>query len=216
MSARIAVYVYGTDLVTQAGVAAQLRGRPETYVVEEHSIDAAVVAVVVVDQVDDQLVKIVRGIQRDGCPRVVLVATTCDQADIAAAIDAGVVGIVRRHEVTPELLAHAVVAASNDRTTLPRDAVRPIAATPLVPPVRPDLGRTARHEAPTTHRTARLSEREVRVLTLLADGFDTQEIAARLAYSERTIKGIIHDVTTRLHLRNRSHAVAYAIKAGVV
>jgi DNA-binding NarL/FixJ family response regulator len=61
-----------------------------------------------------------------------------------------------------------------------------------------------------------LSDREVRVLRLLADGYDTSHIASEMAYSERTIKNIIRDVTTRLNLRNRSHAVAYAVKAGLV
>jgi len=54
------------------------------------------------------------------------------------------------------------------------------------------------------------------VLKLLADGLGTNEIASALAYSERTIKNVIHDVTSRLNLRNRSHAVAYAVKAGIV
>jgi DNA-binding NarL/FixJ family response regulator len=61
-----------------------------------------------------------------------------------------------------------------------------------------------------------LSGREREVLKLLADGLGTNEIASALAYSERTIKNVIHDVTTRLNLRNRSHAVAYAVKAGIV
>jgi DNA-binding NarL/FixJ family response regulator len=61
-----------------------------------------------------------------------------------------------------------------------------------------------------------LSSREREVLKLLADGLGTNEIASALAYSERTIKNVIHDVTTRLNLRNRSHAVAYAVKAGIV
>ena len=60
---------------------------------------------------------------------------------------------------------------------------------------------------------AGLTERERDVLRLLADGLDTAEIAGQLAYSERTIKNIIHDLTTRLNLRNRSHAVAYAVKS---
>ena len=62
----------------------------------------------------------------------------------------------------------------------------------------------------------RLTDRELSVLRLVADGHDTGEIANRLAYSERTIKNIIHDLTTRLNLRNRSHAVAYAVKAGLI
>jgi len=54
------------------------------------------------------------------------------------------------------------------------------------------------------------------VLRLIADGCDTSEIANRLAYSERTVKNVLHDVTTRLQLRNRSHAVAYALRQGLI
>jgi DNA-binding NarL/FixJ family response regulator len=63
---------------------------------------------------------------------------------------------------------------------------------------------------------AGLTQREVQVLSLVAEGSSTQEIAMRLAYSERTIKNIIHDLTTRLQLRNRSHAVAYALRRGLI
>jgi len=41
-------------------------------------------------------------------------------------------------------------------------------------------------------------------------------VGGRLFYSERTVKNIIHDVTSRLDLRNRTHAVAYAIKQGLI
>ena len=51
---------------------------------------------------------------------------------------------------------------------------------------------------------------------LLAEGFDTAEVGERLFYSERTVKNIIHDVTSRLELRNRTHAVAYAIREGLI
>ena len=61
-----------------------------------------------------------------------------------------------------------------------------------------------------------LAEREIEVLRLVADGLDTAEIAAKLSYSQRTIKNILHDITSRLHLRNRSHAVAYALRHGLI
>jgi DNA-binding NarL/FixJ family response regulator len=61
-----------------------------------------------------------------------------------------------------------------------------------------------------------LATREIEVLRLVADGCDTSEIADRLAYSERTVKNVLHDVTTRLQLRNRSHAVAYALRQGLI
>ena len=43
-----------------------------------------------------------------------------------------------------------------------------------------------------------------------------EQVGQRLFYSERTVKNIIHDVTSRLDLRNRTHAVAYAIKQGLI
>jgi DNA-binding NarL/FixJ family response regulator len=61
-----------------------------------------------------------------------------------------------------------------------------------------------------------LTQRELRVLQLLADGLSTSEIARELAYSERTIKNAIHDLTSRLNLRNRSHAVAFALRQGLI
>jgi DNA-binding NarL/FixJ family response regulator len=61
-----------------------------------------------------------------------------------------------------------------------------------------------------------LTEREVAVLRLLAEGHDTAEVGRRLFFSERTVKNVIHDVTSRLELRNRSHAVAYAIREGLI
>jgi DNA-binding CsgD family transcriptional regulator len=41
-------------------------------------------------------------------------------------------------------------------------------------------------------------------------------VQAALAFSERTVKNAIHDVTSRLQLRNRSHAVAYAVRQGLI
>ena len=51
---------------------------------------------------------------------------------------------------------------------------------------------------------------------LVADGLDTSEIALRMSYSERTVKNVLHDLTTRLQLRNRTHAVAYAVREGLI
>ena len=70
--------------------------------------------------------------------------------------------------------------------------------------------------APRGLRFSGLSDREVDVLRLVAEGYDTGEIARRLAFSERTIKSVLHDVTTRLQLRNRAHAVAFAVREGFI
>ena len=61
-----------------------------------------------------------------------------------------------------------------------------------------------------------LNLREVEVLRLVSEGFETAEIAGQLCYSERTVKNVIYAITNRLNLRNRQHAVAYALRAGVI
>ena len=65
-------------------------------------------------------------------------------------------------------------------------------------------------------RAARLEDRERDVLRLLADGIGTPEIANRLSYSERTVKNIIHQLLTRMQLHNRTHAVAFALRNGLL
>ena len=72
-------------------------------------------------------------------------------------------------------------------------------------------------DRPAAHRSGTrgaITVRECRVLALLADGLSTREVAREMAYSERTIKNILQTLTSRLHLRNRTQAVAYAVRRG--
>ncbi|WP_234341480.1 response regulator transcription factor [Streptomyces sp. NRRL S-1813] len=62
--------------------------------------------------------------------------------------------------------------------------------------------------------TMGMAPREADVLRLIAEGLDTRQISEKLAYSERTVKNALHALMTRLHLRNRAHAVAYALREG--
>lgn len=61
---------------------------------------------------------------------------------------------------------------------------------------------------------APLRPREREVLALIAEGLSTREVARRLCWSERTIKNVLQDLTTRLGLRNRTQAVALAVRNG--
>jgi DNA-binding NarL/FixJ family response regulator len=64
--------------------------------------------------------------------------------------------------------------------------------------------------------TLGMAPREVDVLRLIAEGLDTRQISEKLAYSERTVKNILHALMTRLQLHNRAHAVAYALREGYI
>jgi len=54
------------------------------------------------------------------------------------------------------------------------------------------------------------------VLALLADGFTTAQVADRLSVSEHTVRSRIKAILSKLGARNREHAVAKAIRQGVV
>lgn len=205
---RISVYVYAHDPISQAGLATQLRTRPEILIVE-NDIDSAAVAIVVVDEVDDETTRVVKAIQRtNGIPRVVLVVTRLDDAGMLAGVEAGACGLLRRSEAQPERLVEAILSAATGDGSVPAD---------LLGRLLEHVGRLQRQVlSPLGLTMSGLTEREIEVLRLVADGLDTAEIAGSLSYSERTIKNIIHDVTARLNLRNRSHAVAYAVRQGLI
>jgi DNA-binding NarL/FixJ family response regulator len=206
MGERVAVFVHAADPISQAGIASQLRGRPELWVVDD--VDIAAVAVIVADDVDDDALRTIRAVQRNGCPRVVLVVTRLDDTGLLAAAEAGACGMLRRAEAGPERLAAACQSAAAGDGTLPPD---------LLGRLLDGVGRLQRQVlTPRGLTFSGLTDREVSVLRLVADGYDTNEIASTLAYSERTIKNTIHDVTTRLNLRNRTHAVAYALREGLI
>ena len=63
---------------------------------------------------------------------------------------------------------------------------------------------------------ARLASRGLEVLSLLAAGADTKEIAEQLGYSDRTIKSVIRDVQVSLGVKNRVQAVAEGIRQGLI
>jgi len=71
-------------------------------------------------------------------------------------------------------------------------------------------------DSPPGFRPHELTARELAVLQMLADGMATREIAEELSYSERTVKNVVHDLLLKLNCRTRAHAVALAIRHGVI
>ncbi|WP_435738058.1 LuxR C-terminal-related transcriptional regulator [Cellulosimicrobium sp. PMB13] len=206
---RITVSVSAQDPISEGGVVSALRPRPEVRVLghDEDPLDAEV-ALVVADQLDDEAVRLVRTVQRGGSGRAVLVAGRLDEKDVVAAVEAGVVGMVRRGEATPERLVTVIRGAASGEGSMPPD---------LLGKLLGQVGSLQRQVLqPRGITFAGLATREVEVLRLIADGFDTAEVARHLAYSERTVKNVLHDITSRLQLRNRVHAVAYALREGLI
>lgn len=206
---RTIVRVYARDPISETGVKSQLRHRPEVRIVGPDDNDAPEVVVVVVDSVDTGTLDAIRFLRRNGDAAVVLVVSHLDGDDLARAIESGAIGLLRRTEATAERLTSVIAAASIGEGTVPPD---------LLGPLIEQAGRLHRGDLPDAQAVTftGLSAREVKVLSLVADGWTTAQIAAGLGYSERTVKNVLHDLTTRLQLRNRSHAVAFALREGLI
>jgi DNA-binding NarL/FixJ family response regulator len=206
--ARIPVYVSAADPLSRAGIVSQLRRAQGFGVVPEGDLPDDVVALVVTDELDQTVLGEMRALRGRGVRRIVLLVSRVDDRSLLAAAEAGVTGVVRRSEVTAGNLSAAIRSASAGEGTLPPD---------LLGRLLRQVGQLQRQVlSPRGLTFSGLTEREAAVLRLLAEGFDTAEVGQRLFYSERTVKNIIHDVTSRLELRNRSHAVAYAIREGLI
>ncbi len=210
MSTPVPVVIHARDPISHSGMSSALGFRPEVRVLAEEALDGAFlhVAVAVADEVDDEAVRLLRRLQRLGGARVVLVVTRIDDAGLLAAIEAGACGVLRRAEASSERLVSAIRTAAAGDGTVPPD---------LLGRLLDQVGQLQRNVlTPRGLSFSGVSDREAQVLRLVADGFDTAHIARQLSYSERTVKNVLHDVTARLQLRNRSHAVAYALRAGII
>lgn len=204
---RIPIYVSACDPLSRDGVASQLRGHG-VELVDERGLTPDVVAVVVVDEMDDQAVGEVRSLRRRGVDHVVVVAARLDDTGLLAAAEAGACGVLRRSQANPHNLLASIRSAAAGEGSLPPD---------LLGRLLGQVGRLQRQVlAPRGLTFSGLTDREVRVLRLLAEGYDTAEVGRQLFLSERTVKNVVHDVTSRLNLRNRTHAVAYALRQGLI
>ena len=208
ISERIPVYISARDPISEAGVASQLRPRPEVRVVPANELAEARVALIVADNIDEDAVRMLRAVQRQGPQRTIVVASTLDDAGLVAAVEAGVIGLVRRSDATPDRLVQVIARAASGEGSVPPD---------LLGRLLNQVGSLQRQVLmPRGLTFSGLAQREIEVLRLVADGFDTSEISRKLGYSERTVKTVLHDVSARLQLRNRCHAVAYALREGLI
>ena len=200
----IAVHVVAPDRITGNSIASLLDPHPSLAVGPAHRADVIVV-------VDDVFLPSTMGRIQDTARLdrpIVLLAGQVRTDALLALISHGVVAVLDTATAGDTDLTDAVLAAANGEGLLPRHLTGP-----LLGQVR-DLQRYVL--SPLGYSSVGLSDREVRILRLLADGLETREIAAALAYSESTVKKDLHVLITRFHLRNRTQAVAFAIRAGVL
>ncbi len=205
ISGQVGVCVKAQDRISRDGIALQLQGQDID--LREALQDDSVV-LLVVDEFDEPALREIRRLREQGMEKMVAVVTRVDVGQLLAAVEAGVRGVIRRSQSDPASLSQAIRRAAAGEGVLPGD---------LLVGLLDRVGEFHREgQSRISPIFTGLTDREASVLRLLAEGCDTGEVGGRLFLSERTVKGILHDVTCRLNLRNRTHAVAHAIREGLI
>lgn len=137
----------------------------------------------------------------------VLALTTFDDDDVVWGIlEAGAAGFVLKDAPASDLVAAIRVTARGGSWLDPRVAGRVLNSLRQAPAAsRPDA-----------HSVEQLTERELQVLRLVAQGANNAEIADALYLSERTVKGHVSAIFLKLGARDRAAAIVRAYDAGVV
>ncbi len=208
MSEPITLVIADDHPVVRDGLRGMLASQPDFELVGE-AVDGAE-AIRLVGELCPRVALIdLRMPRMDGVPAIqaitarypgthVLVLTTYDSdADILRAIEAGATGYLLKDTPREELL-EAIRSAAQGKSYL-----SPVVATRLVRQIRRP------EEAP-------LSERELEVLRLVAEGSSNKEIAHRLHISETTVKTHLLHIFAKLDVSDRTQAVTVAIQRGIV
>lgn len=140
-------------------------------------------------------------------PVIMLTVSERDE-DLFDAIKAGARGYLLKNVGTAELLD------AIQRVHAGEAIIAPAMATRLLDEFRSLAAAAPAEAAPAPIEG--LSDREVDVLQLVAQGLANKEIADALGLSEHTVKTHLQNILEKLHLRSRAHAAAYAVQAGLV
>ena len=200
--------------VVRQGVRFFLQSQPEFVVVGEADSGAAAVKLAQVLIPDVVLMDLVMpgmdGVEatrqvKNITPRTQIVVLTSyhDDEYIFPALQAGAISYILK-DVRMEEVADAIIRAARDEVTLhPRVAARIIQEL-----------HGAKGDEPNPFKE--LTNREMEVLKLIADGLSNNKIAEQLIITDHTVKGHVSNILSKLHLADRTQAAVYAWKKGVV
>jgi DNA-binding NarL/FixJ family response regulator len=165
----------------------------------EHAPDVALVDLVM-PGLDG--VEVTRRLKQQSPRTQVIVLTSYHEDEhIFPALQAGALSYLLKDVSTRELASAVRKAAAGEAVIHPWVAARVVQElrSPARGEIAPDL-----------------SERELEVLRLIAEGISNAEIAERLIISENTVKSHVSNILGKLHLADRTQAAVYAWREGLV
>lgn len=207
----VAVAVLAGDAFTHEAVVAHLSIHPGVRVLGAKRQREAEVVLILVDRITEDTLELMERVAEESATqdvRFVLVGDGLREHQLLRVVSRGLVSVIPPGEADLDRVLRAIADVHEGRLEMPGAAIGWIAEQ--LHTIHQDVLK------PNGLSATGLKAREVSVLRLLAEGLSTGEIAEHLDYSERTVKNIIHDMLTRLNLRNRAHAVAFAVRSGAL
>jgi DNA-binding NarL/FixJ family response regulator len=138
--------------------------------------------------------------------RVVVLTISADDSDVINAVMGGACGYLLKDSSVDQLIAGIRSAAAGESLISPQIAAK------MLQMLRAQRSSV---DAAETIR-AELSEREIEVLKLIANGNDNAAIARALFISPKTVKNHISNILMKLQMENRIQAAVYAVRSGIV
>ena len=138
--------------------------------------------------------------------RVVMLTISDQDNDVIDAILAGACGYLLKDSSIQELIA-GIKAASQGESLISPTIASKVLQRVRASSTQPEIESTIRAE---------LSDREIEVLKLIANGKDNAMIAGELHISPKTVKNHISNILMKLQIDNRIQAAVYAVRSGIV
>jgi DNA-binding NarL/FixJ family response regulator len=138
--------------------------------------------------------------------RVVMLTISEEDSDVMDAILAGACGYLLKDSSIQDLMAGIRAASLGESLISPNIAAKVLQRVRATS-TQPEIANTIRAE---------LSDREIEVLKLIANGKDNAVIAAELHISPKTVKNHISNILMKLQIDNRIQAAVYAVRSGIV
>jgi DNA-binding NarL/FixJ family response regulator len=138
--------------------------------------------------------------------RVVMLTISDQDTDVMDAILAGACGYLLKDSSIQDLISGIESAARGESLISPTIAAKVLQRVRATS-TQPEIANTIRAE---------LSDREIEVLKLIANGKDNAVIAGELHISPKTVKNHISNILMKLQIENRIQAAVYAVRSGIV
>jgi two-component system nitrate/nitrite response regulator NarL len=138
--------------------------------------------------------------------RIVMLTVSEDADDLKAAIQSGADGYLLK-DLSPETLFQQLRGLGSGETPISRA---------MTGKLFDQLAQQGQPVAQPTTATEKLSIRESQVMALVASGYSNREIADRLGIAYNTVKNHLRSILSKLGVKNRAQAAAYAVSHGLV